>query len=435
MRASAFRAAAVACSVAVMLTGCSAVQSLAPTLELTTATIPTTSAATISAEIGQPVQLGQPLAISADGGRLSEVSVTGPKGPVEGEMSADGSSWLARPNALQYSTSYQVRATAVDTRGVPTETVTSFRTIEPRELFTARVSPDNGAVVGVGTPITVTFDESVRDRAAVERALVVRTPTPLEGAWSWKSSTTVVFRPAEYWPSNTPVQVDLNLMGVRAKRGVFGESNISSSFTTGVSMVTKVDAIKHTATVYRDGQRIRTIPVTTGKPGFETRSGILIITTKEPTRVMDAATGGTDRSDPEYYRIQVRHAMRITSSGEFLHGAPWSVGSQGRANVSHGCVGMSSSNAQWLFEQSSLGDVVEITGTGVPQNLGNGVTVWTEAWSQWLSNSATGAVWTTGDPSLIAAAPPAQPSPSAPETPTTDSPTATASPTAAQPAD
>ena len=135
-------------------------------------------------------------------------------------------------------------------------------------------------------------------------------------------------------------------------------------------------------------------------PGFETRSGIVVITTKELSRVMDAATGGTDKNDPEYYRILVRHAMRITSSGAFLHGAPWSVSSQGRATVSHGCIGMSSAHAQWLFDQSSLGDVVEITGTNVPQNLGNGVTVWTEAWSQWLANSATGAHWTIADPEL-----------------------------------
>ena len=402
MRAPAIRLAVISCAVAALVAGCGSLQSLAPTLELTTASIPTTSKATITAEIAEPVQLGQPLAISAQGGRLSEVVVTGPKGAVSGELSTDGRTWIAQPNALKYSTTYQVRARAIDTRGVPTETTRSFRTIEPRALFTGRVTPANGSVVGVGTPITVTFDESVRDRAAVERALVVRTPTPLEGAWSWQSSTTVVFRPAEYWPSNTPVQVDLNLMGVRAKRGVFGEGNISTAFTTGVSMVTKVDALKHTATVFRDGQKIRTIPVTTGKPGFETRSGILVITTKELTRTMDAATGGTSANDPEYYRIQVRHAMRITSSGEFLHGAPWSVGSQGRANVSHGCVGMSSANAEWLFNQSSLGDVVEITGTSVPQNLGNGITVWTETWSQWLSKSATGAQWTTADPALVA---------------------------------
>jgi lipoprotein-anchoring transpeptidase ErfK/SrfK len=426
MRASAIRIAVVSCAVVALVSGCSTISGLGPSLELTTATIPTTSAATIRAEITEPVQLDQPLAIRAEGGRLAEVSITGPKGPIVGEISADGRTWIAQPNSLKYSTSYQVRARAIDTRGVPTETVTSFRTIEPQELFTARVSPANGEIVGVGTPITVTFDESVRDRAAVERALVVRTPTPIEGAWAWKSSSTVVFRPAAYWPSNTPVQVDLNLMGVRAKRGVFGESNISSSFTTGVSMVTKVDALRHTATVYRDGQKIRTIPITTGKPGFETRSGILVISTKEPVRVMDAATGGTDRSDPEYYRIEVRHAMRITTSGAFLHGAPWSVASQGRANVSHGCVGMSAANAQWLFEMSSLGDVVEITGTGVPQNLGNGITVWTESWSQWLSNSATGALWTTADPGLVAD--PAQPVPSP------SSPSSSASASASAPA-
>jgi lipoprotein-anchoring transpeptidase ErfK/SrfK len=400
MRAPALCSSLVVGVALVLVSGCGTMQGLAPTLDLTTATMPTTSSATISAAITEPVQLGQPLQITADGGRLAEVSITGPAGAVAGEYSVDGRTWIAQSNALKYGTVYQVRARAVDTRGVPVETTSSFRTIDPSALFAGRVTPENGSVVGVGTPITVTFDRSIRDRAAVENALVVRTPTPIEGAWSWKSPTTVVFRPAEYWPSNTPVQIDLNLMGVRAKRGIFGESNISSSFTTGVSMVTKVNALTHTADVYREGQLIRTIPVTTGKPGFETRSGIVVITTKELSRVMDAATGGTDKNDPEYYRILVRHAMRITSSGAFLHGAPWSVGSQGRANVSHGCIGMSSAHAQWLFDQSTLGDVVEITGTSVPQNLGNGVTVWTEAWSQWLANSATGAHWTSTDPGL-----------------------------------
>jgi lipoprotein-anchoring transpeptidase ErfK/SrfK len=79
-----------------------------------------------------------------------------------------------------------------------------------------------------------------------------------------------------------------------------------------------------------------------------------VIMMKERTRLMDASTGGTDRSDPEYYRLTVEYAMRLTWTGEFLHAAPWSVGSQGRANVSHGCTGMSTSNAAWLYANSTV---------------------------------------------------------------------------------
>ncbi len=74
---------------------------------------------------------------------------------------------------------------------------------------------------------------------------------------------------------------------------------------------------------------------------------------------MDAATTGVDSEDPGYYNIKdVRWAMRLTNSGEFLHAAPWSVGSQGSANVSHGCTGMSTANASWLYSHSRRGDVV-----------------------------------------------------------------------------
>ena len=185
-----------------------------------------------------------------------------------------------------------------------------------------------------------------------------------------------------------------NFQGLESSKDVYGKGGLESSFNIGPSMVTKVDAATHEAQVLRDGAVIRTIPITTGKLGFETRSGTKVIVSKERTRIMDAATGGTDRSDPEYYRLTVEYAMRVTYSGEFVHAAPWSVGSQGRANVSHGCIGMSTSNAQWLYDQTLVGDVVEVTGTSNAQDLGNGITVWNESWPQWLARSATGSVST-----------------------------------------
>ena len=377
-----------ACVAALGLAGCGP----SVTASIQTAALPTQSRAVITAAPADsgPVDPHEPIVVTAAGGHLSNVVVTGPDGPVKGELSADGTSWQARDRALDYGSRYRIVATAIDTRGVETTTTEQFRTVEPRDFVSAWITPAKGSTVGVGMPVTVGFDKPVKDRAAAERALVVRTSTPLEGAWSWVNDTTVQFRPKKYWPGSIDVQVEANLAGVNVGKDVFGEKNTSSTFSTGPSTVIKVDAQRHTARVVRDGEVIRTIPITTGKSGFETRSGITVIMTKERTRVMDAATGGTAEGDPEYYRLEVEYAMRITYSGEFLHAAPWSVGSQGYANVSHGCVGMSTSNAAWLFDEAQIGDVVDIRGTAVPQNLGNGITVWNVAWEDWLKDSATG---------------------------------------------
>lgn len=371
------------------LTACTPVASW----DFTTVAPSEQSRATITASpVGtKKVDPAQRIVVTATDGQLSDVTVTGPKGPLKGILSADGTTWTAKRSTLAFGKTYTVQATAVDGRGVPVSRTDQFKTLEPKDFFGGTVSPRAGATVGVGMPITVTFDHAIKNREAVEQALVVRTPTAIEGAWSWTSDTAVQFRPRDYWPGNIDVAVDLNLKGVQAAKGIYGQDNSTLAFKVGPSMITKVNADTHEARVFRDGEKVRTFPITTGKDGFETRSGTKVIVSKERTRIMDAATGGTDPNDPEYYRLEVEYAMRVTYSGEFLHAAPWSVGSQGYANVSHGCIGMSTSNAEWLYNLTNVGDVVVVTGTDNPQNLGNGITVWNETWDEWLANSAAGA--------------------------------------------
>ena len=361
------------------------------------------------------------ITVRATDGRLAEVVVTGPQGPIPGELSDDGTVWTAAASSLALDSRYTLEATAIDPRGVPTTTSESFRTKAPRGFYSAVVSPRDGATVGVGMPITVTFDRGIKDKEAVERALVVYTPTPIKGAWSWNGDTQVQFRPKKYWPGNIDVTVGMNLEGVEGARRVYGKEDSTASFSVGPRMVTQVNAATHTASIFRDGERIRSIPITTGKAGFETRSGIKVVVSKERTRVMDAATGGTDPNDPEYYNLEVEYAMRVTYSGEFLHAAPWSVGSQGYANVSHGCVGMSTANAEWLYNLTNVGDVVEVTGTTAVQNLGNGITVWNESWDQWLEGSKTGMVMTVAAPTTLPA--PTDPPTDAPADGSSEAPT------------
>ena len=371
-----------------------------PELTLQTAQPATSSRASIVAEPvgGAPVPPSTPVVVRAVDGLLSSVVVRGPDGPLPGAVAPDGMTWTSQTDGLGFGATYTVQATAIDVRGVQATATSAFTTMEPSRFVRAEVvSPAAGSTVGVGTPIVVRFDRPVRRRADVERALVVHTPMPVLGAWAWRDDSTAEFRPKEYWPGGMPVRVELDLEGVQTGREAVGQGRSSVEFTLGPSMVTRVNAQTHTADVFRDGERVRTIPITTGKAGFETRSGVKVITTKEPTRVMDAATGGTDPGDPEYYRLLVRYAMRVTDSGEFVHAAPWSVYAQGRQNVSHGCIGMSTSDAEWLFGQSTVGDIVEVVGTGREQDLGNGITVWNESWEDWLTRSAAGPVITAVD--------------------------------------
>jgi len=374
-----------------VLTGCT------PTLTVTTAPLDPTPAVSIATapEGGTGIDPDTPVVIEAELGRLTQVSVLGPDGEVPGILSEDGSRWSATGPPLDYSATYTIVAQAADARGRVNSMDSSFSTLEPEKFFKASVSPSAGEVVGVGEPIIVNFNKKIVNKAEVEAAMIVRTSEPVLGAWAWRDNRTAEFRPKTLWPGDMNVEVDLNLTGVQAKPGVFGKSNTTSTFAFRPSMVSVVDAETHTMEVFRGGELINTIPITTGKAGFETRSGTKVLISKERSRIMDAATGGTAESSAEYYRVNAEYAMRLNYTGEFVHAAPWSVGSQGNANVSHGCVGMSTANGEWWWNQNEIGDVVVVENTSREQgDDGNGITIWNATWEEWLAKSLAGPQFT-----------------------------------------
>jgi lipoprotein-anchoring transpeptidase ErfK/SrfK len=352
---------------------------------------PKVSAATIDvtpASASVDVPIDPPVTVTAAAGKLTAVTLTDQKDrTVAGAMSADGASWTST-DPLRIADHYRLVASAVDSDGVRAERSAFFATVSPRKVLETSISPLSGQSVGVGMPIIVRFNTAVRDRAAVEQALTVTSSKPAEGAWSWVSDTEVHYRPKDYWPAYSDVKLDVNLKNVDAGRGVWGMASRTVKFRTGSSMVSVVDVDRHTLSVFRNGKKTRVIPVTTGKAEFLTRNGIKVILEKHTMKIMDSTTVGIPKSSPEYYRLEVPYAMRVTWSGEFVHAAPWSTGDQGRDNVSHGCVGMSMSNAIWLFNQSQVGDIVKVVGSSRPLEPGNGYTDWNVSWTDWLAGSA-----------------------------------------------
>jgi len=372
-----------------------------PAMTFVSASLPEETVASV-ALIDTPrvdAPIDRPIVIQADNGRLVEVQVTeAPDRPISGELSPDGRTWTSTEPYLDFDARYRVSATAVDSRGLTATLDQEIRTVNPDGYLKASFIDEYGTSWGVGMPIKVRFDEPVKNRAAVEEAMHVHTSTPIEGAWYWVSSSEAWYRPRDYWPGNTDITVDIDLKAVEAAPGVYGKDRITQTYRTTDSFVMKADAQTLEMKVFRDGKKVRTIPVTMGKDGYDTLSGTKLIMTKEAERIMDNATSGVSEDSPEHYRVKVRYAMRLTWHGEFIHASPWAAGSWGVTRSSHGCTSMSDENAAWLFENAHIGDPVEITGTPLKQNPGNGITVWNIPWDQWAAKSAIGPRLTTPAP-------------------------------------
>ncbi len=339
----------------------------------------------------QTVSVNTLVKVRAQGGTLTKVSVTGPKQrKVRGSLSADRRVWSASER-LEPGTRYLVRTVGTDTEGLTRSMRQVFRTddLTLDEQTYASVAPIDGDTVGVGMPVIIRFDLPVTHRAVFEKNMSVTTTPAQPGSWHWMSDYEAHWRPKTYWKPGTKVTVRADVNSLDAGNGIYGQEDRVSHFTVGNDVRMRIDVASHSMQVTQNGQLLRTIPISAGKPGFTTRSGIKVIVEKFRTKRMDAATTGISEDDPEYYDISnVEYAQRVTYSGEFLHAAPWSVGSQGYANVSHGCVGMSTDNAAWLYSLTKIGDVVEVTGSDRYMTIDNGYGDWNVPFAEYKAGSA-----------------------------------------------
>ncbi|WP_460853310.1 L,D-transpeptidase [Nocardioides montaniterrae] len=331
------------------------------------------------------------LKVGAEHLKISSVKVASSAGRVAGALSADGATWTASER-LEPGTRYAVVVRGTDDAGAAATQRSHFTTQDltlAQQTF-ASISPLAGQTVGIGMPVVVHFDVPVTDRAAIEKNMHV-TATPAQpGSWHWVSSTEAHWRPKSYWKAGTEVSVAADINGVDAGGGIYGQMDKSVAFHVGDAHVYKVNTRTDQMKVYSNGKLLRTIPITTGEqPEFTTRSGVKVIVEKDRFHDMNSETIGIDPNSANGYNLKdVEYAMRLTYSGEFIHAAPWSVGSQGHANVSHGCTGMSTANAGWLFNLSQVGDVVEYVGTDRSMEPTNGYGDWNIPYREYKTGSA-----------------------------------------------
>ncbi|NJP50996.1 L,D-transpeptidase [Streptomyces sp. SBST2-5] len=338
----------------------------------------------------------KPLEVVAedDDGRITDVTARDAAGRyVAGELAADGSRWHST-SPLAANAQYTVRVSTENEDGAPGRKVITFTTGKPSTTKRLGVTfgPEAGTY-GVGQPITAELSVPVKDRAqraVVERGLKVTSTPAVTGSWYWVDDKKLHFRPKEYWPARATVQVRSNLEGIKINDRLRGGKAKPLTITTGDQVIAVTDAAAHRLTLYKNGEEVKSIPVTTGKPGFETRNGVKVVLGKERFVRMRSTTVGIAEGSSESYDLNVQFATRVTWSGEYVHAAPWSVGSQGYANVSHGCVGMNTANAEWFFDNVREGDLVKVVNSDgdTMEPFGNGFGDWNVPWEKWQQGSA-----------------------------------------------
>lgn len=339
--------------------------------------------------------------VAVTDGTLTQVELKSSEGTaVPGKIAADGKGW--KPDgALKRSTKYALAATAKDEAGREAHENASFTTVSPENSFVGSFIPDEGQTVGVGMPVSITFNKPIKDQKAVQAAISVSSSSGQEVVGHWFGAQRLDFRPEEYWQANSTVTMKLALEGVQGAPGIQGVQSKTVTFKIGRSQVSTVDAKSKKMTVTRDGAVLKTIPISAGSPENPTYNGKMVISEKfKETRMNGATVGFTDDDGKGEYDIKdVPHAMRLSNSGTFIHGNYWGSDSIfGSVNTSHGCVGLNDAKgandpnqpAAWFYDNSLIGDVVMVINS--PDKTikpDNGLNGWNMSWAEWKAGATS----------------------------------------------
>jgi hypothetical protein len=279
-----------------------------------------------------------PVTVTVAQGALRGVVLTDTKSgkSVPGVLGADGLFWRTSV-PLAYADTYRLAATASGADRQSATSTATVTTLAPAKLdFASFIPAPSSGAVGVGQPLVVRFDHPVTDKPAAEHALQVTSVPEQPGAWFWMSNTEAHYRPASHWSPGTTITLSANMFGVNLGHKIFGESDRSETIHIHDSWVAKADGGSDQMQIYHNGALVKTMPISLGSPKNPSHDGPHVISDKQPSIIMDSCTYGVCQGQKGYYKEKVDLDERISSDGEFVHSAPWSVGQQGSDNVSHG---------------------------------------------------------------------------------------------------
>lgn len=330
-----------------------------------------------------------PISVEIADGWFQRVALTSSSGKVVAGAYSQDRTVYTITEPLGYDSTYTWSGSAVGHDGKAIPLSGKFITVTPKKKVDGGFQLADGQTVGVAAPIIIQFDSPITDKAAVERALTVTTNPPVEGSWAWlpdeAKGARIHYRPREYYPAGTTVNVDAKLYGLPFGDDAYGLQDMSLSIQIGRRQVVKAEVSSHRIQVVTDAGVIMDFPCSYGeadKARNVTRNGIHVVTEKYADFYMSNPAAG-------YTNAHERWAVRISNNGEFIHANPSSAGAQGNSNVTNGCINLSTEDAAEYYATAMYGDPVEVTGSSIQLSYADGdIWDWAVDWDTWVGMSA-----------------------------------------------
>jgi lipoprotein-anchoring transpeptidase ErfK/SrfK len=241
-----------------------------------------------------------------------------------------------------------------------------------------RMAPADGATYGVGMPVVAYFSHTFSSAKPLAAATAVTVRgKPVQAAWYFETSTEPGYpieghlRMPDYWPAHADVHVAVAANTLTAATTV--------DFKTGARTIAVVEDAKHKMILTRDGKQIGVYPVSLGASTTPTERGVKVIMEKRPSVCMHDVAG-------TYYECGIKLAQQLTSSGEYLHAAPWNVQNiRAGIDTSNGCTNLLPADASTLYKTLEVGDVVSYPDAKGPEmKVAGGYGDWNVPWAVWL---------------------------------------------------
>ncbi len=268
-------------------------------------------------------------------------------------MNADGRSGVIRIVNYEQGQTFNLEITgALGANGRAIRPGTYVQTIVTPLALQVDVTPAPGQNrVQNMSDIIFTFGEEVSNPDVLEKSFSINPPTP--GLFTWVTANQAKFTPKVKWAYDTTVRVVLKggTSGLAGMNGNYINRDLVDEFTTMPQKMIDLNLSDQRLYCYDEGNLVFSCWTASGKSGYSTRTGDFRIYAKDAVVDMTSSPG-----DAEFYDVKDVPYVNWFSGGQAIHGCYWS--SEFGYPRSHGCVNVTVSDAEWIYDWAPVGTPV-----------------------------------------------------------------------------